>query len=101
MNYTRLNPIVTAVWHGGDGAGGDGAEDDDDPDEAQLDDGVDSDDLPSSGRNFPGRFLPVGELFLSVVSAPQRRRNLFVVTPRVLGFREDNCNIPISATLIC
>ena len=46
---------------------------DDDPDEAR-DDG---DDLPSPGRNFPGRFLPAEELFLSVWFPPPRRwRNI-------------------------
>lgn len=43
----------------------DGADDeaDDDPNEFQLDGGDDGDDFPLSGRNFPGRFLPAGELF--------------------------------------
>ena len=50
----------------GDGDEGGGDDDDDDPDEVQLDGGVDGDDLPSSGRNFPGRFLPARELFLSL-----------------------------------
>ena len=44
----------------------DDGDDDDDPDEVHLDDGVDGDDLPSPGRNFPGRILPTGELFLSL-----------------------------------
>jgi hypothetical protein len=35
----------------------------DDPDEVQRNDDDDGDDLPSPGRNFPDRFLPVGELF--------------------------------------
>ena len=56
---------VTA-GRGGDGDD-DGADDegdgDDDPNEVQLDGGDDGDDFPLSGRNFPGRFLPAGELF--------------------------------------
>ena len=35
--------------------------DDDDPN-----DGVDGDDLPSPGRNSPGRILSAGEIFLSL-----------------------------------
>ena len=62
-----FNTIVIAGRSDDDGAGGyDGVDDDDDPDEVYLDDGVDGDDLPSPGRNFPGRFLPAGELFLSL-----------------------------------
>ena len=49
------------------GRGGDGDDDegdgDDDPNEVQLDGGDDGDDFPLSGRNFPSRFLPAGELF--------------------------------------
>ena len=45
----------------GDGDGDD--DDDDDPDEVQLDDSDDGDDSLPPGRNFPGRFLPAGELF--------------------------------------
>jgi hypothetical protein len=30
---------------------------------ARCDDDDDGNDLPSPGRNFPGRFLPAGELF--------------------------------------
>ena len=54
--------------YGDDGADGDdgGGDDDDDPDEVQLDGGVDGDDLPSPGRNSPGRILSVGEIFLSL-----------------------------------
>ena len=48
---------------GGDGPGGGDDDDDDDHDEVQLDDGDDGDDFPPPGRNFPGRFLPAGELF--------------------------------------
>ena len=62
-----FNMIVTAGWSG--------------------DDGVDGDDLPSPGRNFPGKNLSVGELFLSRYF-PTRRggRNVSAVAPRVLGF---------------
>jgi hypothetical protein len=67
-------------WHGDDGdegAGGDG-DDDDDPDGAQLDDGDDGDDFPPSGRNFPGRFLPAGELSLCVYFLPCRGGGVFL-----------------------
>jgi hypothetical protein len=37
--------------------------------------------LPSSGRNFLGRFLPARELSLCVFSAPQRRRSLSAIPP--------------------
>ena len=48
---------------------------DDDPDEARDDD--DGDDLPSPRKNFPSRFLPAGELFLSLwFPPPRRRRNI-------------------------
>ena len=71
---------------GGDGAG-DGDDDADDHDEVQLDDGDDVDDFPPPGRNFPGRFLSAGELFLSLVfSASQRQPNISLVAPRGLGF---------------
>ena len=69
---------------GGDDGSGGGDGDDDDTDEVQLDDG---NDFPPPGRNFPGRFLPAGELFLSLwFSAPQRRRNISLVDPPCLGF---------------
>ena len=64
MNYTRFNPRCyngTEWSWGGDGDGG--GDDDDDPNEVQLDDGDDGDDFPPPVRNFPGRFLPAGELF--------------------------------------
>ena len=89
MNITRSNSDVTAGWRGdgGDEGAGDGDDDDDDPDEVRCDDDDDGDDLPSPGRNFPGRFLPAGELFLSLwFSAPQRRRNISLVDPPCLGF---------------
>jgi hypothetical protein len=65
---------VIAGWHGDDGDEGAGDEDDgdDDPDEVRCDDDDDGDDLPSPGRNFPGGFLPTGELF-SLWCFPPRR----------------------------
>jgi hypothetical protein len=56
---------VTAGWRGdgGDEGAGDEEEEDDDPDEVRCDGDDDGDDLPSPGRNFPGRFLPARELF--------------------------------------
>jgi hypothetical protein len=54
---------------GDEGAAGDD-DDDDDPDEVQCDGDDDGDDLPSPGRNFPGRFLPAGELFSLDVFRP-------------------------------
>ena len=68
-------------WSGGDGDG----DDDDDPNEVQLDDG---DDLPSLGRNFPGRLLPVGELFSLASFRPVEAVELFMDDPfclRVTG----------------
>ena len=53
-------------WSDGDDGDDDGY-DDDDPNEVQLDDGDDGFDLPSPGRDFPGRLLPAGEL-LSITS---------------------------------
>ena len=72
MNITRSNSDVTAGWRGdgGDEGAGDGDDDDDDPDEVRCDDDDDGDDLPSPGRNFPGRFLSAGELSLSGVLRP-------------------------------
>jgi hypothetical protein len=77
MNWTRFTPRCYSGRHGDEGAG-----DDDDPDEAQLDGGDDGDDFPSPGKNFPSRFLPAGELSLSVFSNPQRRRSLSAILPR-------------------
>ena len=54
-------------WNSGDDGDGGGDDDDDDPDEVQRDDDDDGDDFPPPGRNFPGRFLPAGELFLSLL----------------------------------
>ena len=61
----------------GDGDGDDDDDDDDDPDEAQHDDDEDGDDLPPSGGNFPGRFLPAGELFLSLLFPPRGGGGIF------------------------
>ena len=64
---------------GDDGAGGDDdGDDDDDPDEVQLDGGVDGDDLPSLGRNSPGRILSTGEIFLSRCFPPRRGGGIFL-----------------------
>ena len=59
---------------------------DDDPDEARDDD--DGDDLPSPGRNFSGRFLPAGELSLSVASAPEVAAEYFFEASPMI-FRSD------------
>ena len=61
-------------WSGGDGDG----DDDDDPNEVQLDNGDDGYDLPSPGRNFPGRLLPAGELFSLASFRPVEAADLFV-----------------------
>ena len=76
----------------GDGdEGADGDDCDDDLDEVQLDGGVDGDDLPSPGRNFSGRNLSAGELFLSRCFPPRRGGgNLSVVAPLVLGFLKED-----------
>jgi hypothetical protein len=59
-------------WRGDGGdEGADDDDGDDDPDKVQRDDDDDDgDDLPSPGRNFPGRFLPAGELFSLSVFRP-------------------------------
>ena len=46
--------LLQQYGDGDEGVGGD--DDDGDPDEVQLDGGVDGDDLPSPGRNFPRNF---------------------------------------------
>ena len=61
MKYTRFNP---RCYNGTEWSGGDDG--DDDPNEVQRDDDDDGDDFPPPGRTFPGRFLPAGELFLSL-----------------------------------
>ena len=63
---------------GADGDDGDDGDDDDDPDEVQLDGGVDGDDLPSPGRNFPGRNQFAGEIFLSRCFLPYRGGKIFL-----------------------
>ena len=83
MNYTKYNPRCYSgtEWSGGDDGDG-GGYDDDDPNEVQRDDDDDGDDFPPPGRNFLGRFLPAGELFLSLVfSASWRRGNIFSMIP--------------------
>ena len=73
--------LLQRYGDGDDGAGGDdggGYDDDDDPDEVQLDGGVDGDDLPSPGRNSPGRNLSAGEIFLSRCFPPRRGGGIFL-----------------------
>ena len=79
MKYTRFNPRCYSgtEWSGGDDGDG-GGDDDDDPDGVQLDDDKDGDDLPPPpGGNFPGRFLPAGELFLSLLFPPRGGGGIF------------------------
>ena len=80
MNYARFNQLLQQYGDGDEGADGndDGGGDDDDPDEVQLDGGVDGDDLPSSGRNSPGRNLSAGEIFLSRCFSPRRGGEIFL-----------------------
>ena len=75
MNKTRFNPRCyrRTKWSGGAGGG-----DDDDPNEVHLDDGDDGDNLPSPGRNFPSRFLPVGELFSLWCFSPRRGGSVYL-----------------------
>ena len=69
----------------------DGGGDDDDPDEVHIDGGVDGDDLPSPGRNSPGRNLSPGDIFLSrCFPLPKRGGNLAVVAPRGIGVRRED-----------
>ena len=78
MNYTKSNPRCYSgtKWSGGDDGDSDG-DDDDDPNEVRHDDDEDGDDLPPPGRNFPGRFLPAGELFLSLWFPPRGGGGIF------------------------
>jgi hypothetical protein len=72
---------VTAGWHGdgGDEGAGDGDDDDDeDLDEVWCIGDDDGDDLPSPGRNFPGRFLPARELFSLWCFPPRRRGGVYL-----------------------
>ena len=72
---------------GADGDDGGDDDDDDDPDEVQLDGGVDSDDLPSPGRNSPGRNLSAGEIFLYRCFLPCRGGGIFLLLlPESYGF---------------
>ena len=76
--------LLQQYGDGDEGADG-GGDDDDDPDEVQLDGGVDGDDLPSPGKNSPGRNLSAREIFLSRCFPPRRGGgNLSVVAPMVL-----------------
>ncbi|KAK1678769.1 hypothetical protein QYE76_039617 [Lolium multiflorum] len=72
-NNQDQTQIATAVTvSSGDDGGDDGEDDDDgDGDDVQLDDGVDGVDFPSR-REFPGGFLPAGELFSLWCSPPHR-----------------------------
>ena len=46
--------------------------------------------ISPTGKEFPRQISPCRRAFLSLVfSASQRRRNMFLVAPRVLGFQED------------
>ena len=76
MNYTKYNPRCYSgtEWSGGDDGDGGG---DDDPNEVQRDDDDDGDDFPPPGRNFPARFLPAGELFLSLWFPPRGGGGIF------------------------
>ena len=89
MSNTRFNPRCYSGTEWSD-ADGDGDGDDDDPNEVQLDDGDDGNNFTSLGRNFPGRFLPAGELFSLASFRPMEAVELFVDgSPglRVLGGR--------------
>ncbi len=66
---------------GGDDGPGGGDDGDDDPDEVPRGGDGDGDDLPSPGRNFPGRFLPAGELFSLSGFPPRSGGGIF---PRLL-----------------
>ena len=77
-------------WSGGDEVDDDGDDDDDDTNEVQLDDGDDGDDFPPPGRNFPGRFLPAGELFSLWCLLPRNGGGIFLSSlPEAWGSRED------------
>ena len=81
--------LLQQYGDGDEGADGDdGGGDDDDPDEVQLDGGVDGDDLPSLGRNSPGRNLSAGEIFLSRCFPPREGGGIFLwLLPESEGFR--------------
>ena len=85
MNYNKCNPRCNSgtKWSCGDDSAVGEDDVDDDPDEARDDD--DGDDLPSSGMNFLGRFLPVGELFLSLYGfRPETVAEYFFEAPPVI-----------------
>ena len=76
-----LTQLLQQYGDGDEGADGDDGsdhDDDDDLDEVQLDGGVDGDDLPSPGRNSPGRNLSAGEIFLSRCFPPCRGGGIFL-----------------------
>ena len=93
MNYTRYNPRCYSKTKGSSGDDGDGDgddDDDDDPDEVQREGDDDGDDFPPPGGDFPGRFLPAGELSLSLLfSSPRRWRNIFSIAPPLLRVLEE------------
>ena len=66
---------------GGDDGPGGGDDGDDDPDEVPRGGDGDGDDLPSPGRNFPGRFLPAGELFSLSGFPPRSSGGIFPRLP--------------------
>ena len=72
--------LLQQYGDGDEGADGDdgGGDDDDDTDEVQLYGGVDGDDIPSPGRNSPGRNLSTGEIFLSWCFPPRRGGRIFL-----------------------
>ena len=79
--YELMQDSTQLLQQYGDGdEGADGGDDDDDLDEVQLDGGVDGDDLPSPGRNSPGRILSAGEIFLSWCFPPRRGGGIFLLS---------------------
>ena len=70
--------LLQQYGDGDEGVDGDDGGDDDDPDEVQLDGGVDGDDLPSPGRNSPGRNLSAREIFLSRCFPPCKGGGIFM-----------------------
>jgi hypothetical protein len=73
-------------WHGDGGDEGAVDDDDDDPDEVQRDGDDDGVDLPSPGRNFPGRFLPARELFSLDIFRPTEAAVFISDSPPCLRF---------------
>ena len=63
---------------GGDDGPGGGDDGDDDPDEVPRGGDGDGDDLPSPGRNFPGRFFLPERFSLSVVFRPVAAAEYFL-----------------------